>query len=33
MDAMAAFFAELDLTDKRTDIGMPKDYQVVYRRL
>ncbi|MGL5809933.1 MAG: class I SAM-dependent methyltransferase [Nocardioides sp.] len=29
---MAADFAELDLTDKRTDIGMCKNYQVVLRK-
>jgi SAM-dependent methyltransferase len=32
MRRLAAEFAELDLTDKRTDIGMCKNYQVVYRR-
>ena len=29
---LAAEFAELDLTDKRTDIGMSKNYQVVLRK-
>lgn len=29
---LAAEFAELDLADKRTDIGMSKNYQVVLRR-
>jgi SAM-dependent methyltransferase len=29
---MAGEFAELDLTDKRTDIGMCKNYQVVLRK-
>ena len=32
MRRLAAEFAELDLTDKRTDIGMCKNYQVVYRK-
>jgi SAM-dependent methyltransferase len=29
---MAVEFAELDLTDKRTDIGMSKNHQVIYRK-
>ena len=32
MRRLAAEFAELDLTDKRTDIGMCKNYQVVFRK-
>jgi SAM-dependent methyltransferase len=32
MSRLAPEFAELDLTDKRTDIGMSKNYQVVYRK-
>jgi len=32
MRRLAAELAELDLTDKRTDIGMSKNHQVVYRK-
>jgi SAM-dependent methyltransferase len=32
MRELAAEFAELDMTDKRTDIGMSKNYQVVLRK-
>ncbi|HEY6510272.1 MAG TPA: class I SAM-dependent methyltransferase [Vicinamibacterales bacterium] len=32
LERMALAFAERDLVDKRTDIGMPKNYQVIYRK-
>jgi SAM-dependent methyltransferase len=32
MRTLAADFAQRDLTDKRTDIGIPKNYQVILRK-
>jgi hypothetical protein len=32
MRELAVEYADMDLADKRTDIGMSKNYQVVYRK-